>query len=83
MALKVNRKLKTGIMVESAYARVEHISSNKNTLGMQVNFYTSIENEAFETLNYQTDLKIDDSNYFKQAYEYLKTIDEFKESEDC
>ena len=83
MALIVNKKLKNGIMVDSAYARVEHISSNKNILGIQVKFYTSIENEAIETISYQTDLKIDDSNYFVQAYEYLKTLEEFKDSEDC
>lgn len=83
MALIVNKKLKNGIVVELAYARVEHISSNKNILGMQVKFYTNIENESFETINYQTDLKIDDSNYFKQAYEYLKTLEEFKDSKDC
>lgn len=82
MALIVNKKLKNGIMVDSAYARVEYISSNKNILGIQVKFYTSIENEALETINYQTDLKIDDSNYFKQAYEYLKTLEEFKDAED-
>lgn len=83
MALIVNKKLKNGIVVESAYARVEYISSNKNTLGMQVRFYTNIENEDIETISYQTALKIDENNYFKQAYDYLKTLEEFKDSEDC
>lgn len=82
MALIVNKKLKNGIMVDSAYARVEYITSNKNTLGMQVRFYTNIDNESFETISYQTDLKIEDSNYFKQAYEYLKTLEDFKDAED-
>lgn len=82
MALRKNIELETGIKVNDAYLRVEIPSLTKDTLSFVVRKYADIDKPYFKETFYNTSYDINGTNPFKQAYEYLKTLEEFKESKD-
>jgi hypothetical protein len=66
----------------SAYIKVSSIAGNKNSLNIDVNFFN--ENIEFnKSYNLPVSVDADAANFIKQAYEYLKTLPEFANSEDC
>lgn len=83
MALRKNVELETGIKVEGSYLRVEIPSLTKDTLSFVVRKYADIDKPYFKETFYNTSYDINGTNPFEQAYEYLKTLEEFKDAEDC
>lgn len=83
MAIKLNIELENGIKVDRAYLRVEYPAVTKDTLTFTVRKYVDAEKPFFSEQTYIVDYSLDGENPFKQAYEYLKTLEEFKGSEDC
>ena len=66
----------------AAYIKVQSISGNKNTINATVTF---TDDSIQFNKNYVFSASVADgaSNFIKQTYEYLKTLSEFENSEDC
>jgi hypothetical protein len=66
----------------TAYIKVSKIAGNKDNLNIEVNFSDeNIEFNKLYALSVSTEANA--PNFIKQAYEYLKTLPEFENSEDC
>jgi len=66
----------------NAYIKVRNVSGDKDNLNANVVFI----NDRIEfDKNYRFPASVSDDapNFIKQAYEYLKTLPEFENSEDC
>lgn len=83
MALLITKKTDTGLLVENTYSRIDNISISKNRMTITLNYYKDKDLLPFEWSTYGCRYTTDEENPFKQAYEYLKTLEEFKDSEDC
>jgi hypothetical protein len=66
----------------TAYIKICNISGDKDKISVNVNF--SDKNIEFNK-RYEAPVSTDTDapNFIKQAYEYLKTLPEFENSEDC
>lgn len=74
----------TGELVcESAYCKVGGISGNKDSILFILNTYNSQGGKVLFNSEYSFTPDLDDSNFIKQAYEYLKTLPEFANAVDC
>lgn len=89
MAIIKELELKSGIKVENAYFMVSNVTCDKTFMEFTVNVFkdkasrnenrTTIDNLKF-ICNH--DISINSSNVIKQAYEYMKTLDEYKNAID-
>lgn len=88
MALTYEKEIKVlskSVICEEAYATIKAIYISKNKALILVEEYEdstknnilNIKEHTFNTFN------IEDTSLYKQVYEYLKTLEEFKDSEDC
>ena len=83
MAIEVKVDLNNGIVVDGAYVRVENISLTKDNMSFNIRKYVSPDKPFFNE-DYITSLyDINGANPFVQAYEYIKTLEEFSTSVDC
>ena len=66
----------------AAYIKVFNVWGDKNTLDANVSFTSD---EVQFNKNYTFPISVDNGapNFIKQTYEYLKTLPEFENSEDC
>jgi hypothetical protein len=66
----------------AAYIKVQNVSGDKNNVNASVSF--TDDNIQFSKM-YRFSALVNDGapNFIKQAYEYLKTLPEFENSEDC
>jgi hypothetical protein len=62
------------------YIKVVNIAGNKEALVFDVIFYKDKEALINKVFNFVPNL---DSNFIKQAYEYLKTLPEYADAIDC
>lgn len=85
MAFLMTKQLENGLVVQSAYARVDSIMGYKGGMDFSLNYYTS--SQAFEEGRpylqqeiHQFIPSVEDGaeNFIKQAYEYLRTLPEFQ-----
>lgn len=86
MALKKSILHKVPLMGEqtfSAYIRVDKVNGSKDVLNASVGFYKdNAEGEMIKAEGFQFTPSLD-SNFIKQAYDYLKTLPEFTGAIDC
>jgi hypothetical protein len=66
----------------ATYIKVQNVSGNKNSINANVVF---TDDSIQFNKSYSFSASTDDGapNYIKQAYEHLKTLPEFENSEDC
>ena len=83
MAIKLNVDLQNGIVVKGAYCRIESIKCDKVKMEFVLRKYTDKEKPSFSETTFVSFYDINGENCFKQAYEYLKTLEDFKDSEVC
>lgn len=90
MALKKNIVLNNGLTINNAYIRIDNVNGYKERLEISVNSYLSYQ--SFEDsigyleqkiYNFIPSVEDSSSNFIKQGYEYLKTLDEYKDAMDC
>lgn len=89
MAISKNIILNNGLEVNNAYIRIDTINGYKGGLDISVNFYTSqgaftsgkgyLEQKMY---NFVPSVIDTSANFIKQGYEYLKTLDEYKDAVD-
>lgn len=90
MALLVSVQLDSGMTISNSYAKIGSFSGDKNLLSIELQFF--LDKEKADSNNYSpmtvkvysfTPSVADDSNnWLKQAYEYLKTLDEYQNAID-
>ncbi|MCC2381214.1 hypothetical protein LKM00_27865 [Bacillus wiedmannii] len=85
MALLVDKVINNGIEVRNVYARVDTIQGNKDKIEFSLNYYVNREQYKGgfgylkqELYSYKPNVLDTSANFFKQAYDFLKTLDEFK-----
>lgn len=89
MALSKNNKISIGgkdIVFENCYIKIVFDNGTKNKRQITVMFYDNKENlnpignpKYYEFI---PDVSCDSDNFIKQGYEYLKTLDEYKDAVD-
>ena len=89
MALILNKGFENGIIVNNSYARIDSIFGSKSKIEFTLNYY--INKDAFsknnsyleqELYSFIPSVEQNSSNFIKQGYEYLKTLEEFKSATD-
>ena len=70
---------KKDITLSDVYIKVETIQGDKNNILFNTS-YICDKGVYHKQFSFSPDM--DNENYHKQAYEYLKTLDEFKDAED-
>lgn len=83
MAIKNTVETGFGIEVEEAYLRVEFPFINKDSMSFNLRKYVSKDLPFFSEDMITCDYDIEGSNPYSQAYEYLKTLDEYSDAVDC
>lgn len=88
MALILKKEMDTGVVLENAYCKVEEVTANKE----KMNFYLGIYLNKVARNNDKTPLEtkfyscehnvLVNENSIRQAYNYLKTLDEFENAVD-
>jgi hypothetical protein len=79
----------TAKVVVAAYIKVHSISGYKNILNVDVSFTDGKDSVSNDKIQFSKRYTVPVSteanapNFIKQAYEYLKTLPEFENSEDC
>lgn len=89
MGLVKDFKMNNGMNITSAYFRINAINGDKDNIYFSLVVYVSREvflegKEQLGTIyyNFIPDLSDESSNFFKQAYTYLKLIDDFRDAND-
>lgn len=70
---------------DQAYHKITFISGNKDSIAMQVTIYNNNNKEyEIDKKDYGFIPSVDSTskNFIQQGYEYLKTLDEFKDTID-
>lgn len=85
MALKLNIMVDTeyGVQLElkDVIANVIGVVGDKNNMIVRVGFTKDGKELPHKAYSFITSLV--EINFIKQAYQYLKTLEEFKDAEDC
>jgi len=90
MAISKNINLNNGLEINDAYLRICLLSGNKDNIN--INLCSYLSQEAFQQGKEWLEIKEynfvpittdTSSNFIKQGYDYLKTLDEYKDSVDC
>lgn len=88
MALKINKTMNycgKHILFESCYAQILDYAGNKDTANISVVIYDNSNKEnIIDKIPYTFKLDTSDVavNIIKQGYEYLKTLEEYKDAVD-
>lgn len=88
MALILKKEMDTGLVVDNVYCKVEEINANKEKMNFYLGIYLNKDARSnsktpLETKFYTCDHDVlVNENSIKQAYNYLKTLEEFKNAAD-
>lgn len=67
---------------EKSYIKIESLNGDKNNINLNVSFYSNIDNKRFLKATNVSFIPTLDKNFIEQGYEYLKTLEEFKDAKD-
>lgn len=79
-------KIKTeNVEYDNAYFKISLMTGDKNDIRFELTVYDKKDGITLDRDHYAfvPDLDENSGNFIKQGYEYLKTLDEFKNAEDC
>lgn len=90
MALSINNYLlKNGLIAPTTYIIVDYLNGTQNTINFNVNTFISKKAKEehsqpieFQTFQFESDTTDSALNIFKQAYEHLKSLDQYKNAMD-
>lgn len=71
-------------LIENVYCKIDSINGNKNTVEIRINIYKDKTKQVFISsaiYNFEPNLESAD-NFIKQGYDYLKTLNEYKDAVD-
>lgn len=82
--------LENGLIIEDAYIRLDTVNGYKGRLDISVNSYVSQSDFQIgkgylvqKIYNFMPSVADGASNFIKQGYDYLKTLEEYETSVDC
>jgi hypothetical protein len=84
MALSKTITTVHGFEAVDAYHRVEAVSLvGKDQISFHVRSYAATDKPFFQEQTLITPYDLNGANPIKQAYEYVKTLEEFTDAKDC
>lgn len=88
MALKTDFIIQTiGVdspaIVRNAYCKVDSVTGDKNFVVADIGVYSADQASKVTAVRKTFVPTMDGKNFIAQAYEHMKTCDEFKNGEDC
>ena len=83
MALKANVTTEHGIHVDDAYCRVVEVSITKNYTAFTLQHLVDATKAPFFEKRVSCSYDLNGENPYIQSYNYLKTLPEFADAEDC
>ena len=86
MALQKNVTVMTEVgeevTINNTYIKIAYVYGDKNVMNSTVAYYRNAGDESpYKTEKYKFTPDLD-SNFIKQGYEHLKTLDQFSDAED-
>lgn len=88
MALILKKEMDTGLVVDNVYCKVEEINANKEKMNFYLGIYLNKDARdgdkiPLETKFYSCEHNVlINENSIRQSYNYLKTLEEFKDAVD-
>lgn len=83
MAISINKTTETGFTASNTYSRIESIQLTKDSLVFNLRHYKEKDLPFFNEEFIKCAYDIDGINPIAQAYEYLKTLEEYSDAKDC
>lgn len=84
MAIKKQVVTPHGFTVADAYHRVEDATIiGKTKMNFSVKVYKDTDKDSFAASSFVCEYNLNGGNPLQQAYAHLKTLEEFKDAEDC
>lgn len=74
---------KSNVVVKDAYIKVLNVTADKSTIEIRVSVSKGADDNAVHSLQYSCPANLNGANFIKQAYEHLKTLQEFAGAVDC
>lgn len=71
------------INLPDCYVKVVEVSATKYEAQMAVNILESQDGKSYFSETYKFPINLNGENPIKQGYLYLKTLDEYRNAEDC
>ena len=73
------------VTIINVYCKIKNISGTKVKISLDLAILTEDKAKTIEILKYEYTPSVEEGseNFIKQGYEYLKTLPEFKDAEDC
>lgn len=65
------------------YIKIDGINGDKTNINLNVSFYNNKEDKRYLKSIIISFVPTLDKNFIEQGYEYLKTLEDFKDTEDC
>jgi hypothetical protein len=73
------------VAIQDAYIKIINVNGGKESLNLMVSIEDTI-NEKINTIKYYTfvpNVTDNSVNFIKQGYDYIKTLNEYKDAIDC
>jgi hypothetical protein len=84
MALKKQVVTPHGFTVSDAYHRIEDVTIiGKDKMNFSVKVYKDTDKESFASSSFVCAYNLNGGNPLQQGYMHLKTLEDFKDAEDC
>lgn len=83
MALLIKNKEFKGLVIDEVYCKIWKFEGDKSTLSFGLSIQVNKEEERLDSYTFVCPYNIDGINPIAQAYEYLKTLDEYSDAVDC
>lgn len=82
MALSKNIRYK-GLEINKTYIKVLKFEGDKENLYFTIGYFIDKDEDSLQVKTFNFNYIIDGSNPVAQAYEYLKTLEEYSDAKDC
>jgi hypothetical protein len=82
MALSKNIRYK-GLEINETYIKVLKFEGDKENLYFTIGYFIDKDEDSLQVKTFNFKYIIDGSNPVAQAYEYLKTLEEYSDAKDC
>ena len=82
MALKQTFNF-AGLTINDGYLRVTEVAGNKNRVAFSLSYQIAQGEDSVKTQDFDFVPEMSGDNFIRQAYQYLKTLPDFKNAQDC
>jgi len=72
-----------GLTINDGYLRVTEVAGNKDRVAFSLSYQVAQGEDSIKTQSFDFAPDMSGGNFIEQAYQYLKTLPEFKSAQDC